>query len=484
MTSTHPILSKEDISFLTQTIRGNGAKETLAFAELYASPKDSLNSSVYHTKCNNKGAQLCVLKLNNGAMLGGYTSVGPNGSSGAWLPDAKAFLFVLRNASGSEHRLSYPVTVSQHAFLDNATYGPTFGAGHELLIFQNTSWNVSGQSNSYKHSNGNSDFWTILKSSTPNAVYVFEATVVTVPPPAPPPTISEPFAHEELDKDIDLKVHCEELRESLRHFLHRERAKLGIDRINILLVGHVGAGKSSFVSTIDSCAKYELVLSQLSMASQSTSVSKTLVGFNVGAEEEGTFPFRLWDTMGYEDEDDPEYYEKLGLILDGKLKSGTRLDQSPIPASSMNSSPSVVDRMHVMCVCASAEDAENVDYCKRIGKLTNYARRRCEGQLHVCIVITKIDKYDQDLLKTAASTWQCYSSARLAKLRESIGKHTGLNLNSLYVVRCYSSEYKTYPAIDCVAMNVLLDMKPLIRGLFDNWLSSGQYVAAQKSAAS
>lgn len=105
------------------------------------------------------------------------------------------------------------------------------------------------------------------------------------------------------------------------------RAKrLPVDNINILLCGGVGAGKSSFVSTIDSlCEGRTSRLAPHGTGTGSLTCKLRKYTFT-DPETDQLVHWKLWDSMGWGMNDYKQ--GELNYILDGKLPDGCDLDRA------------------------------------------------------------------------------------------------------------------------------------------------------------
>jgi hypothetical protein len=90
----------------------------------------------FHTKCDNQGATVVVLRSNTGHLFGGYTSVGW-ASRGGYVTDNNAFIFTLTNPHGIPPT-KYGINSINCAISDVANFGPTFGGGHDIYVPQNS----------------------------------------------------------------------------------------------------------------------------------------------------------------------------------------------------------------------------------------------------------------------------------------------------------------------------------------------------------
>jgi len=96
---------------------------------LYRGSRDGMNASAWRSKVNNNGSNITILKNSEGHILGGYTSLSWT-SSGSYRRDDNAFLFSFLN-----NQKFSPTIHPQYAICDVSHYGPTFGGGHDLMIF-------------------------------------------------------------------------------------------------------------------------------------------------------------------------------------------------------------------------------------------------------------------------------------------------------------------------------------------------------------
>ena len=102
------------------------------FKLLYRATIDGFAAVDFHDKCDNQPGTLTIIKVKNGNIFGGFTSVAWD-SSNYYKADPHAFLFSLVNFV-SESQLM-PIKVGdKHSIYCNSLYGPTFGIGHDLHI--------------------------------------------------------------------------------------------------------------------------------------------------------------------------------------------------------------------------------------------------------------------------------------------------------------------------------------------------------------
>ena len=131
-------LKAGDKKQLSKWIGGNKGLELL-----YQASRDGCSAQAFHKKCDNKGPTLVVLYNTANCVFGGYTSANWNTTSG-YVNDPHAFLFKLYYKGNYEPKI-FQTTKPAYAICCNGSYGPIFGAGHDLICFGTGPYPKSGQ---------------------------------------------------------------------------------------------------------------------------------------------------------------------------------------------------------------------------------------------------------------------------------------------------------------------------------------------------
>ena len=102
------------------------------FKLLYRASRDGFETYIFHARCDNQPRTLTIIKTTEGYIFGGYTAVAWDCSS-SYKTDPNAFIFSLVN--GHSTPLLIPVKVgNNNSIRCLASYGPTFGGGHDIFI--------------------------------------------------------------------------------------------------------------------------------------------------------------------------------------------------------------------------------------------------------------------------------------------------------------------------------------------------------------
>ena len=144
------ILKNEDeknmvINWILQAMKSKDKKVNMTI--LYRLKSDGDSASTFHSKCNNQGPTLTLVRNTRGYRCGGFTNqswsgrYNPSYGGSASVNDPNAFLFSL------DFKEKYPTYDGQNAIYDCTSYGPCFGSNTDLYIADSCSRNNSSYCN-------------------------------------------------------------------------------------------------------------------------------------------------------------------------------------------------------------------------------------------------------------------------------------------------------------------------------------------------
>ncbi|XP_046854477.1 uncharacterized protein LOC124447551 [Xenia sp. Carnegie-2017] len=102
-------------------------------------------ATTFHKNCDSKGPTLVLLKKGS-YVFGAFASQSWGGSS-RYIRAPKSFIFSLKNKHGLPPFKSSPTKYPQYAMYTTSSYGPTFGAGHDIYIANNAKSSSSSYTN-------------------------------------------------------------------------------------------------------------------------------------------------------------------------------------------------------------------------------------------------------------------------------------------------------------------------------------------------
>ncbi|XP_033754665.1 interferon-induced protein 44-like [Pecten maximus] len=401
------------------------------FILLYKISRDGCNAETFHSYCDNKGPTVTVLYNTDNSVYGGYTSVSWTSSDG-YINDAKAFLFQLEY-SGTAQPMKFPnKTNGIDAIYGYANYGPIFGRGNDLYCFK-TNVNRSGNHfalNGYASVGKTYDMQGQDYKSVMNGhLNVIDLEVYSVEEYV---LLSQPWV-----RDIDWSATFEE---TIKNKVANYKPLTGLDlkQARILLVGQVGAGKSSYFNTINSIFRGHISgQANVGSAEHSLTTSYRMYEIHDGYASQ-TLNFRLCDTRGLE-EDQGLNDQDVGYILDGHVPDRYNFNPA-IPftsdAQGFVKKPTFSDK--IQCVAfvidASTVDVIPKEVLERIRAMQVGINYRGIPQM---ILLTKIDKICEEISHDVSKVF--FSSA-VKECVDKVAVLMGLPRSHVLPVKNYECE--------------------------------------------
>ncbi|XP_065936873.1 interferon-induced protein 44 isoform X2 [Magallana gigas] len=372
------------------------------FQLVYKISRDGCSAPTFHQKCDGQGATVTVLYNTNNTEYGGYLSQSWN-SNCAYINDPNAFLFRLQY-NGSSNPLKFPVTGTGNAGYGHSNYGPTFGGGHDIYTFSGTvspsgkAFSLNGGLINLGHSynlNGQN-----VNTIANNSLQVTDLVVYKVidGPGQTVPDLDKPWR----EHDGWTNETMQALKESLLDY--KPMTETNVTAANILLIGQIGAGKSSFFNSVNSIFRGKITSKACSGSFEHsvTTMFNPLVPFTP-------------DTLGY--------------IKDPNLK----------------------DKIHCVAfvIDGSTVDVMSDKVQKRMKDLQVRMNHRGLPQV---VFLTKLDKICPDVNDDVKNT---FTSTAVCDAVEKVAEIMGLPRAHVLPVKNYESETKLKTTVDILLMQAL-----------------------------
>lgn len=127
------ILKQIDFAMIRKWLEKDFANKK--FKQIYRGTKDGMTANLFHKNCDNKGPTIVVIKSKTwGKIFGAFVDQAWT-SKGSYINSTKTFLFSVTNKA--KYELIDKNTHAQYGAYDNASYGPTFGGGHDIYLNAN-----------------------------------------------------------------------------------------------------------------------------------------------------------------------------------------------------------------------------------------------------------------------------------------------------------------------------------------------------------
>ncbi|XP_053388647.1 interferon-induced protein 44-like [Mercenaria mercenaria] len=423
-------LTNKDMDQLEKWI-GTGPK---TFTLLYAITRDGCKPKAFHDKCDYQGPTITVLYNTNGSVYGGYNPTSWNSDRNQYTCCTDAFLFQLYyNGSPKANKFSLKSDRYQYAIENNSNCGPTFGYT-DLRTFTDTvsrsdsyfSLNVKSKFNEDYDMQGLSaeeiynDDWNVTELEVYKVAYE-ERKVRT--PWRNVGQWNEKFL-EELKKDV---------------LSFKPVADLDISAARILMIGPVGAGKSSFYNTIESIFRGNITQRARS-GSAEQSLTTCYVPYSVNVPSGGSLNFRLCDTRGLEESHGLDVHE-CSYLLDGNIADYYQFNPtSPITpkVQGFKTHPTTEDTVHcaVFVIDATTLDVLSTKVMEKIKGFQNLMNQRDIPQM---VLLTKVDKLCKDVQSDISFVYQ---SQIVEEHVDKASQLLGLPRTNILPVKNYEKELR------------------------------------------
>ncbi|XP_047457167.1 interferon-induced protein 44-like [Mugil cephalus] len=281
---------------------------------------------------------------------------------------------------------------------------------------------------------------------------VTRTVYVEKPAPPPPPMYDEPWRVLPWGNNIS----------GLNYVKDYQPQNDEVKFIRVLLYGPVGAGKSSFISSVSTVLRRRIATpAKASSTTSDQSYTKKYKTHKIPKEGRGNFyPFVFNDIMGLEDGSGRGVsVEDIKLIMKGHVKDGYKFNPvSPLSPGDphYNPSPSMEDRIHVL-VCVQSANAQEIQGSV-LQKLKDIREAASDLDIPQIAVITKIDEATEE---TERDLRNVYKSKHVKKKMTDLSAFLGIPMNCIFPVKNYSEETDLKDDLDTLilsALKLILDL--------------------------
>uniref|UniRef100_A0A8D0GZN7 TLDc domain-containing protein n=1 Tax=Sphenodon punctatus TaxID=8508 RepID=A0A8D0GZN7_SPHPU len=408
------------------------------FSLLYKGSVHGFNPNTFHCICNRQGPTVAVAYNNSGYIFGGFT-VQSYISSGACLRDEKAFLFRLKGKGGELSPMKIPVKIAENAVYDHSSYGPNFGNGSLLLLSQNIAAAATSANNNY------------LFNATDlhgNDLVLVECEVYRVE------DVGD-FLCSPWRRVTWTSGEREKIMEEIRTFKPNLNS---VSQFRVLILGPVGAGKSSFFNSVNSVF-WGYVTSQAIAGSDHASVTMQYRTYALKNGRDGKpLPIVFCDTMGLEEKTGAGLeIDEVPNIIKGHIPDRYQFNPSATvcpdtPGYIKN--PSLKDQIHCVVFVIDGCKIEILPE-KLEDKLKQLRRKLNKFGVPQLVLLTKVDEICPSLEEDV----QCvYQSKAVEKQMRITSERLGIPLSQIVPVKNYSSELELRCDVDILILTAVRQM--------------------------
>ncbi|XP_062393542.1 interferon-induced protein 44-like [Sardina pilchardus] len=284
-------------------------------------------------------------------------------------------------------------------------------------------------------------------------------------PTTPPPSPLQRKPWRELEWDTR-----DEMKDNLRNF---KISTPDVKHLRILVYGPVGAGKSSFINSIDSIFQERLTSGAIAEACAGSSFTKI---YNTHKIKDGGYesylPFDFSDVMGLERGDQEGVQTKdLEKILEGHIKEGymfNPLNSHPPEKDNDYKAPGLSDRIHCL---VSVIPADSVLWCADGDKISDHAMRendeafikkikdvRAHASLMGIPQIVVLSKVDEACSKVQNDIKMIYRSKTIREKVKHCSHNVGVPEYCIFPVKNYHEENRLNKDMDVLLLTALKEI--------------------------
>ncbi|XP_078114793.1 interferon-induced protein 44-like isoform X2 [Sander vitreus] len=240
-----------------------------------------------------------------------------------------------------------------------------------------------------------------------------------------------------------------------------------VPQVRVLLIGPVGAGKSSFFNSINSVFRGH-VTSQAIAGSSTTSLTTQFRTYSVKAGRDGKLlPIILCDTMGLEESTGAGLdIDDISSILKGHLPDRYQFNPSaPLHSetSGYRKSPGLKDKIH--CVAYVTDACKISIMPTKLEEKLNAIRRKVNLMgIPQLVLVTKVDEACPLVKEDVRNV---YKSGYIKEILQEVSARLGVPVSCVVPVKNYSEELELDPNCDVLLLSAIIQMLRFGDNYFD-----------------
>jgi len=288
-------------------------------------------------------------------------------------------------------------------------------------------------------------FWVLLMGSEPSK---------TPPPPPPNPLYAEPW-RKYGKKALWMEEMLTYLKKEIQEYEFLQEAN--VEFCNVLLVGQISAGKSSFFNTVNSAFKGEV----RQKAAAGVAEKSLTTQYRMWPVKSGNQNLRFCDSMGLEGANSGLSVTDVAFIMQGHVKDKAELVGGVTEKmAGYNPNPELKDKIHCVAFVIDAGSVSMLDD-KVVEKIKQIRLEAIKRGMNPLIMLTQVDKICEESKKDIKNVF--HSQAVHKKVQE-VSQKFGINENMVFPVKNYNTESMNVLEIDIL---MLLTVRQILRNSED-----------------
>ncbi|KAK9979347.1 hypothetical protein ABG768_012779 [Culter alburnus] len=398
---------------------------------LYKASVHGYNATAFHQRCDYQGPTLLVAYNSLGCIFGGYTSV-DYAQSGQQITDNEAFLFSFRDGTPVRIQVN-----SNNARLDDAG-GPNFDRlyfcynNQPVVHYMSLKWAVPINTEQLYGNNTELTECEVYK-------------------------VNQSLQVSFLEKPWRNILWTAKQREELMELIRNHKPIMAyVSRVRILMIGPIGAGKSSFFNSINSIFMGHVTNKAMS-GSAGTSVTTKFRTYPVkDGRERKPLPFVLCDTMGLEEQSGAGLdIEDISSIVQGHIPDRYKFNpKAPFQPDKASKPASLQEKIHCAVYVIDATKISLMSD-KLEEKLSSVRSQLNSMEIPQMVVMTKVDETCPHVQNDLENI---YASSYIKMKVQEVSSRLGVPVSCVLPVKNYSQELELELKCDILLLSAIKQM--------------------------